>query len=65
MPVYEFKCEEKGDIRELVMNFQDLEAMDGGWHEYDQETGELHRYRRIYNAPAIRFNGSGFYSTGG
>jgi len=60
MPAYEFKSEETGKVRELWLTFTDLESMDGGWTEYDHETGELEHYRRVYNAPAVHFRGSGW-----
>ena len=57
MPTYEYKCEKCEQIYSIqrsVDKRDDAVLCDCGWGA-----------TRIYSAPAIKFNGSGFYSTGG
>jgi putative FmdB family regulatory protein len=56
-PNYEYRCNK-------CMSFTVLSRK---VEERDEEVTCIcgHTSGRIYNTPAIRFNGSGFYSTGG
>ena len=55
MPTYHYKCEQDGTMFELHQSIHDDPI------EYC-ECGS--RVSRVVFAPLIRFNGSGFYSTG-
>lgn len=58
MATYEYECPGDG---ELVMVTRPMSAPEG---EYFCETcGD--KLRRVYTAPPVKFNGTGFYSTGG
>jgi putative FmdB family regulatory protein len=57
MPTYEYRCRDCKEVYVLSKNVDErddrVECVCGS---------EL---RRVYNVPAIKFNGTGFYSTGG
>jgi len=61
MPNYDFKCNTCGSTREQFIHHKDYE-------KYIVRCLTLDCYKpmqRIYTVPAVKFNGSGFYSTGG
>ena len=57
MPTYEYRCRKCHSLTVLSRNYE----------ERDEEVvcicGQVSG--RIYSAPAVRFKGTGFYSTGG
>lgn len=55
MPTYDYACE-CGATMEIIKGFSDTIQQ-----EYECSCGGT--MRRVYAAPAIKFNGSGFYST--
>lgn len=60
MPTYEFQCPDCGKTREVNIKHSEYE-------KYQVMCSNEH-YKpmiRVYTAPAIKFNGTGFYSTGG
>ena len=57
MPTYEYRCNKCMAHQEITRDVEDRDV------EVTCVCG--HVSDRIYNTPAIRFNGSGFYSTGG
>lgn len=56
MPTYDYECAGEGVVREYNLPFD---------HEVPKCDTCGATMNRIYNAPAIKFNASGFYSTGG
>ena len=61
MPTYDFKCWVCEATREVFIYHKDYET-------YVVRCDTIDCYnemQRIISAPAIKFNGSGFYSTGG
>lgn len=61
MPTYDFKCNTCNATREVFIYHKDYE-------KYVVRCETLDCYKpmeRVYSAPVIKFNGSGFYSTGG
>ena len=57
MPVYEYECEDCKSTMEIntpVAKYQEV---------YECHCGKT--MRRKYSVPGIKFNGPGFYSTGG
>lgn len=60
MPNYDFKCPTCGATREVFIHHKEYE-------KYVVRCAVDYKImERIYSAPpAIKFNGSGFYSTGG
>ena len=57
MPTYEYRCD---DCRALYVLSRNVNERDD-----NVECVCGSEARRIYNDPAIKFNGTGFYSTGG
>lgn len=57
MPTYEYRCD---DCRALYVLSRNVNERDD-----NVECVCGSEARRIYNVPAIKFNGTGFYSTGG
>lgn len=57
MPTYEYKCDNCGGTIEIQVAMEDR---DNYW---ECTCGEP--MKRVLSVPAIKFNGSGFYSTGG
>lgn len=57
MPTYEYRCNKCMSHQELTRSVDERDD------EVSCPCGNVSS--RIYNTPAIRFNGSGFYSTGG
>ena len=57
MPTYEYRCNKCMSLTTLSRKVD----------ERDEEVACIcgHTSSRIYNTPSIRFNGRGFYSTGG
>lgn len=58
MPTYEYECTDEEHHRLEISR-----PVDERDNEYTCPCGSS--MYRIYNAPAIKFNGTGFYSTGG
>ena len=59
VPSYDFKCSTCGATREVFIHHKEYEKYIVRC-EVDYKPME-----RVFSAPAIKFNGSGFYSTGG
>jgi putative FmdB family regulatory protein len=59
MPTYDFKCSTCGAMREVFIHHKEYEKYVVRC-EVDYKPME-----RVFSAPAIKFNGTGFYSTGG
>jgi len=57
MPTYEYKCDACGFMMEKQVP---VEERDTVWECVCNEP-----MKRVYNAVPVKFNGSGFYSTGG
>lgn len=55
-PTYEYECPGEGIVKELSLPFN---------HERPSCVTCGAPMERVYTAPAVKFNGSGFYSTGG
>ena len=55
MPKYDYKCNECGGTQEIERSFGD---------STEPICCQI-TMTRVWSAPAIKFNGSGFYSTGG
>lgn len=55
MPIYEYQCQECGDITELLQRFDDPAP-----EACDECGGEI---RKLVSAPAFQFKGSGWYVT--
>ena len=55
MPLYEYQCEECGDLFEVMQKFSDEPL---AFHE--KCGGKVHR---LISAPALQFKGSGWYIT--
>jgi len=61
MPTYEFKCFDCGNTREQFIYQEQYEK-----YVVRCPTLDCNKpMKRIYSAPAVKFNGTGFYSTGG
>ena len=58
MATYEYECPGDGQIITITRS---MTAPEG---EYDCPVCEA-PLRRVYTAPPVKFNGTGFYSTGG
>lgn len=56
MPTYEYECPSDNTRMELSLSYD---------HEPPVCVVCGDTLRRVYTAPAIKFNGTGFYSTGG
>jgi putative FmdB family regulatory protein len=56
MPSYDYECPGEGKVVELSLPFG---------HERPMCTTCGAPMERVYSAPAVKFNGTGFYSTGG
>jgi putative FmdB family regulatory protein len=56
MPTYDYECPGEGKVIELSLPFG---------HERPMCTTCGAPMERVYSAPAVKFNGTGFYSTGG
>jgi len=55
MPTYDYKCEVCGGTLEIQ-------------REFSEQTNIMccqQAMQRVWSAPAVKFNGTGFYSTGG
>jgi putative FmdB family regulatory protein len=55
MPTYDYKCEVCGGTLEIQ-------------REFSEQTNIMccqQAMQRVWTAPAVKFNGTGFYSTGG
>lgn len=61
MPTYEFLCPICGTTREQFIYHKDYE----GYIVRCPKLGCNKPMDRLYTPPAIRFKGTGFYSTGG
>jgi putative FmdB family regulatory protein len=57
MPTYEYKCITCGTTMDMQVPAEDR---DNPWECHCGDP-----MKRTYSAPAIKFNGTGFYSTGG
>jgi putative FmdB family regulatory protein len=57
MPTYEYRCKQCESSLTLTRTVDERDD------EVTCDCGTL--YTRVYNAPAIKFNATGFYSTGG
>lgn len=57
MPTYEYRCSK---CKALYVLPRDIEERN---HEVECVCGG--KADRVYNVPAVKFNGTGFYSTGG
>ena len=60
MPIYDFSCFTCGNIREQFIYHKEYEG-------YIVRCPTLNcnkTMKRIYSVPAVKFNGTGFYSTG-
>jgi putative FmdB family regulatory protein len=55
MPLYEYKCNECGDVFEVMQRFSDAPLT-----THDQCGGAV---ERLISAPALQFKGSGWYIT--
>jgi putative FmdB family regulatory protein len=55
MPIYDYKCNECGGTQEVERSFGD------NTEPICCQTVMA----RVWSAPAVKFNGTGFYSTGG
>lgn len=55
MPTYDYKC----DKCKITIEFE------RGFGEDREPTCCQATMSRVYSAPAVKFNGTGFYSTGG
>jgi len=53
MPLYEYECENCGDLFEVIQKFSDEPLT-----QHDKCGGKVHR---ILSAPALQFKGSGWY----
>ena len=53
MPLYEYKCENCGDVFEVMQRFSDAPLT-----QHSKCGGNLHR---LISAPALQFKGSGWY----
>lgn len=53
MPLYEYKCEQCGDIFEVMQKFSDKPLV-----THEKCGGAVHR---LISAPALQFKGSGWY----
>jgi putative FmdB family regulatory protein len=53
MPLYEYECENCGDLFEVIQKFSDQPLT-----VHDKCGGKVHR---ILSAPALQFKGSGWY----
>lgn len=53
MPLYEYQCENCGDVFELIQKFSDTPLT-----EHAKCGGKVHR---LISAPALQFKGSGWY----
>jgi putative FmdB family regulatory protein len=60
MPIYEYKCADCGETREVNIKHSEYEK-----YEVMCSNGHYLPMIRVYTAPGIKFNGPGFYSTGG
>jgi putative FmdB family regulatory protein len=56
MPTYDYECPGEGVVKELSLPFD---------HERPACSTCGAPMERVYTAPAVKFNGTGFYSTGG
>jgi putative FmdB family regulatory protein len=54
MPLYEYKCDECGDVFEIIQKFSDAPLESHG-------NGCAGRVERLVSAPSLRFKGSGWY----
>ena len=57
MPTYEYKCETCGIKKDKQVDMEDRDLL------WACSCG--HPMKRVYTAVPVKFNGSGFYSTGG
>jgi putative FmdB family regulatory protein len=55
MPLYEYQCENCGDLFEVMQKFSDEPLT-----KHDKCGGRVHR---LLSAPALQFKGSGWYIT--
>lgn len=55
MPLYEYQCENCGDVFEVMQKFSDSPLT-----EHSKCGGKVHR---LLSAPALQFKGSGWYIT--
>ena len=55
MPLYEYKCDNCGEVFELIQRFSDAPL-----HVHAKCGGPVHR---LISAPALHFKGSGWYIT--
>lgn len=55
MPLYEYQCENCGEVFELIQKFSDAPL-----EVHDKCGGHVHR---LLSAPALQFKGSGWYVT--
>ncbi len=53
MPLYEYQCENCGDVFEVIQKFSDAPVA-----EHSKCGGKVHR---LLSAPALQFKGSGWY----
>ena len=60
MPTYDFKCHECGETREVNIKHKEYDK-----YQVMCSNGHYLPMQRVYTAPAVKFNGTGFYSTGG
>lgn len=60
MPTYDFKCIECNETREVSIKHSEYEK-----YKVMCSNGHYIPMSRVYTAPAVKFNGTGFYSTGG
>jgi putative FmdB family regulatory protein len=58
MATYEYKCAEDGEVAKIVRGMTEQEIV-----PYCDKCNEP--MKRIYTAAPVKFNGTGFYSTGG
>jgi putative FmdB family regulatory protein len=61
MPNYDFKCSTCGTTREQFIYHKDYEK----YVVRCPKLGCNQPMERVYSVPAIKFKGTGFYSTGG
>ena len=55
MPLYEYKCDQCGDVFEIIQKFSDEPLK-----VHEKCGGPVHR---VVSAPALQFKGSGWYIT--
>lgn len=55
MPLYEYKCDECGQVFEVIQRFSDAPLT-----QHESCGGAVHR---LLSAPALQFKGSGWYIT--